>query len=426
MLSAALAFYYHLDHIVKMRRFTLISIIPFIFLNACVSTADLKTQTADNMAQPAPSMSILGIEVFGEPLNIEPVSHVFNLTQAQRESFLLQFNAVENQSLVANKRIYQYLEGLLSNFNYYEDTLIASDALALNRGNCLSLAILTKTLADIVDVKSQFQLVETEPVYQKEGNIILSSQHVRTILFEPLPKKTDQFIIFPGRIVIDYFPKTSSRVLRSVDTAEFEAMYYRNIASEKFIGNDNNAAYWYIKKALQLKPADPHAVNMMALLHERAGYPQYAEKLFLFGLASTKEQLTLLNNYHSLLLRQKRYQEASIISKKLSQYDDPNPFKWISVANSAYNEANYGKAITYYRKASKLAPYLHETFAGMARAQYQLGHLNNAQKSLSKALKNVHKPDIRAVYQAKYQMLSRLLNKHDSVVTFSDTETISN
>jgi len=113
----------------------------------------------------------------------------------------------------------------------------------------LSLAILTKSLSNLADVKISYQLVETEPVYQKEGNIIVSSQHIRTTIFKP-PFSDGKIVYFPSQTTIDYFPTYNSRVLRTVDEEEFFSMYYSNKATEAILKNDFNLAYWYVKNAL--------------------------------------------------------------------------------------------------------------------------------------------------------------------------------
>jgi len=169
----------------------------------------------------------------------------------------------------------------LDQFNYYSDTYTATDSLLENKGNCLSPAILTKALADLVDVEVGYQLVETAPVFKKEGNIILSSQHIRTMLFSPDTSDSNGWVLFRGRIIVDYFPTYSSHILREVDEDEFTSMYYTNKAAESMLRQDNNLTYWYLNKALKLKPTHSIAINMMALLHQKVGYPDYAERLFL-------------------------------------------------------------------------------------------------------------------------------------------------
>jgi len=103
-------------------------------------------------------------------------------------------------------------------------------------------------------------------------------------------------------------------------------------------------------------PNDANALNIMAIIHSQAGYDDYAEKLYLYGLkyAQTTEtnkkhqHLDLLNNYHSLLKRQDRLKEAEVIYSQIGMSKEINPFKWINLGNNAYNKRNFHIAIYYY------------------------------------------------------------------------------
>ncbi len=395
----------------------------FILLSitACSSVSNNKNakkpSTPASQVKPIPPLpTLLSSSYFGEQKSIIPIEQVFSLTQQQKQDFLKAFNSEQYSSKEPHKRIYQYLENHLTDFNYYSETLNAAESLTQNRGNCLSLAILTKTLADLTDVEIAYQLVETAPVFKKEGNIIVSSQHVRSVLFSPASEEPDAWLIIRGRIYIDYFPTFNSHVLRKVDGAEFKSMYYTNKAAESMIQKDNSQAYWYLNEALKLKQNHSHAINMMALLHENVGYPDYAEKMYQFGIAHSQENLDLLNNYHSLLKSQQRIIEAKEIARQIGRKNDLNPYKWISLGNTSYNSREYEKAIRYYRKANKLAPYLHEGFAGIARSKIQLGNPDYAKKAINKALDNTRNNNTRKLYQAKLDMLTELLTKNTPVL----------
>ncbi len=382
--------------------------------NIKISSTESETANPEKTIPPLPKL--LSSSFFGEPKSVIPIEQVYSLTAKQKQHFLEVFNSEQDSMKEPHKRVYQYLENHLTDFNYYSDTLNASESLIQNRGNCLSLAILTKTLADLAGVKIAYQLVETAPVFKKEGNIIVSSQHIRSVLYSPVPKNPDGWLIIRGRIYIDYFPTFRSHLLREVDEAEFKSMYYTNKAAESMIRKDDNLAFWYLDAALGLKSNHSHAINMMALLHENVGYPDIAEKLYLYGIEYSQENLDLLNNYHSLLKSQQRTSEAKKIAEQIGHKNNLNPYKWISLGNTAYNSREYNKAIRYYRKANKLAPYLHEGFAGIARSKIQLGNPSYAKKAINQALENTHDNNTRKLYQAKLDMLSELLTRNTPIL----------
>ena len=387
-----------------------ILVISFLLLSCKTTTSPVSENKAPVLTYP----DFLGEKVFGSPIKIIKPSDILQLNPAQQAHFFQFFHSTQQQEIAENMRIYNYLESHLHNYNYYHETLIASQSLIQNKGNCLSLAIVTKALADLVDVKISYKLVETEPVFQKEDNLVISSQHVRTQLYE---KQKDEGKLFPSSITVDYFPDTNARTLRAVDENEFFSMYYRNIAAQALIDNELNSAYWNIRAALDLKRNDSEALNMMALLHKRTGYISHAENIYQYAIKAGEDKLSALNNYHSLLLSLGKTGKAQEIESELEKYNDPNPFIWLSIGNSAYNNGNYRKAIRYYNKAKNLAPYMHDIYAAIARSEYQLGNLNKAKKTLTIAKEKSHQQKTKLIYLKKIEMLDRLLSNKKSVIT---------
>ena len=380
-----------------------------VFLTAC---ATQPARDSLNGLGALPDPPLLDNSYFGEEPSIVSVDEIFELTAEQKKNFSNYFNNFRYRRLLPNRRISRYLQDHLDQFNFYSDTLIARNALSQNLGNCLSLAIVTKALANVVNVEVGYELVSTPPIYQKEGDIILSSQHVRTLLFEPKPGEFEERQLFwRGFVRVDYFPSAGTRALRNVDEIEFYTMFYRNKAAEALTQNDHNLSFWYLKKGLELDKTDAHIINMLAVIHGRLGYPDYAEKLYLYGLKYGREKFELLHNYHILLVKQERTEEAEKIAIELGEYDDPDPYKWVSLGNVSYDGGDYTTAIHYYKKAIKMADYLHEPYEGIARAEFSRGKLNSARRAIEKAIKNAHKKETASIYQAKYDYITQLLAK---------------
>lgn len=383
------------------------------FLSACSSMPAAESDLANAAASSFPPPPLLPDGHFGEPLPILTIAQVFSLSDAQKQNFHYKINSSALRSSRPGKQIYKYIEKQLQDFTYLTDTLTATDTLGRNQGNCLSLAILTKALVDLTPVEISYELVETPIIYQSEGGMLLSSQHIRAILLDPRATKSYRRVSpYQGKLIIDYFPTRGTRRLRMVNENEFYAMYYRNIAAEAMVNKNTNLAFWNLKQALQFNPGDAHAINMMALLHSRLGYPQYAENLFLYGIEHGEDSLELLNNYHALLIRLQRIEDARAIAIRLQQYDDPNPFKWIQLADIAYASKDYPTALIYYKKAAKKADYLHQPYAGIARTQYKLGNTRAAHKAVKAAILNSSQSELSSAYQTKLELLSSILGKN--------------
>ncbi len=76
----------------------------------------------------------------------------------------------------------------------------------------------------------------------------------------------------------------------------------------------------------------------------------------------------------------------------------------------AYQDKDFELAIVYYRKAAKMANYLHEPYAGIARAKHRLGKNKAAQNSMLKALANSHKEETTKRYQSKYEFFQAMID----------------
>ncbi len=377
-------------------------------LSSCASFNVQQSDLVQQQTRPPPPFENL----FINPVVIDPVERIFQLTDFQKKQFFNSYNSVSNKNLPATRRIVKFLQEHLKTFNYHSDTLIASQTFAENRGNCLSLAILTKSLAAIGAVGVGYQLVDTPSIYLRDGDIILSSRHVRSILYNSANDFSEKtFVLNRSYVIIDYFPTERTRILRRITENEFFSMYYLNRAAEALVADDLELAYWLIRKSLDLKPDDGQAINTMAILHERMGRLSSAEKLFKYGLKYGQEKLELLTNYHLFLKNQSRFDEARLISAKLKKYDEENPFKYIDLADKYFIDEDYTTALIYYKKAAKVADYLDEAYAGIAKSQFMLGNKKVALRSLKKAIKRSQREKTTVLYQAKYNLLMKQLKK---------------
>lgn len=334
---------------------------------------------------------------------LKPASYesVFTLSESQKDAFKKELRRPDNRNRLDIEVIYRYLQTRLQHFNFHSKTLTAQQALEHNTGNCLTLALLTNALAQTTHVGVYYELAKTPPVFQRENGYLLSSQHIQTVIYE---KKAGGIFYSskPLKLKIDYFSTDGSRTLRRVSEEEFQAMYYSNVAAEALVAGHNKSAYWSLKEALKIDPDNSIALNMLAVLYRQIGYDNYAEKVFVHGLSLAKNQLELLSNYHRFLTEKNRLAEAEEVAIVIDDYDDPDPFKWIDIADQALLDGRYQQAVKYYKKAQRQADYLHEPAAGLAKAYFYMGDSDKAIKAIKKALENTHNRSMATLYQAKY------------------------
>jgi len=367
---------------------------------------------------PETPVEIPGLEfeadLFGEQPDIIAVEDIYRLSESQRKSFQSYFNDPGRQDIPAHQRVYEYLESITMNFGYQGETFTAEEALRRSSGNCLSLAILTSALAELAGVEVGYQLVDSLPVFESQGNVVFKGQHVRTMLYSPEKnleeeEKAHTLMLRRGGLLVDYFPRAGGRFVSNISEAEYQTMYYNNRASEAISKADYVTAFWLLRKALELTPEDAGAINSMAVVYRRAGNSDKSEEIYRYGINNLPNKLSLLRNYRVLLIEQERFTEVEEVNVTLAELDGISPFDWLHAGNDAYADGDFREAITFYQKAVEIAPYLHESYAGMAKAHYKLGNRVRAKRELLNAQKFSYRKSFQSLYQAK---LTALASEH--------------
>ena len=248
---------------------------------------------------------------------------------------------------------------------------------------------------------SGLELVVFAPHFCHKANVEAASAN-------PADLMEIMIIPFGGRahVIIDYFPTGRSRYIRRISESEFTAMYYRNLAGEAIVAGDFPRAYWLVKESMLHAPDHAEAINMLAVLYRRSGDEWAAEQIYLYGLNSARERLSLLKNYRTLLREQGRTAEAGEMTRRLARYNDADPFEWWFLAEDAYGEEKYSDALSYYKKSVEIAPYLHEGYFGMAKTYFQQGRVKSARSAMRQAIENADRPRFKTLYEAKLKALS--------------------
>ena len=341
--------------------------------------------------------------IFSGRPEMATLSEIHQLSPEQEHNFLSYFNDLANQFIDQHQRLADYLSS--NNFLYEYETYTASEALAYNRGNCMSLAVVTTALANLAKLEIDYELIDSSPIYRLSGSVANRGVHIRSLIYKP---QTDDPSSRSG-IKIDYFPAESGTFVGNVSDEEYVAMYYRNIAAQKLNEENYSDAYWYTLESMKYAPFNADAFNMMAITYKRVGELAKAEEIYVYGIEKSEDKLTLLKNYHLLLSSQGRTQEARAVNRRLATMDDPSPIHWFNVARNSYESSDYNSAIRYYSRALDIAPYLHEAYLGIAISYYQLGQFNRAERAFNMALTNVIDASTKALYQSKLNALRNVM-----------------
>ena len=353
------------------------------------------------------------------PLNLvnsnlfSPVTHlnesdIFHLTENQTQEFLNFYHLQKNKEFPSsNERIIlNFLDEKLTGFTFHGDTLNAQDAFAQQRGNCISLAVFTTALADLINSPIDYQLVINEPVYFKKGSLILSSSHLRSRVYntdKSAPKDTLFYI--PKSVIIDYFPTRGQVRAKKVKRPQLIAKYYANLAAEALIKNNLDLSFSYLFNAMQHDPYNSELINLQAVLHRRAGDTETASALYQYAVENDLANINLYQNYLQLAQSQNNQTLVQTLNTQLAHINDPNPYSWLELGQQAINNQDISYAKFYFGKAIKAAHYIPEPYVELAKIAYQNADFTKANQLLATAIERTYDDEKLAIYQAKYQAL---------------------
>jgi Tfp pilus assembly protein PilF len=373
-----------------------LSLLLVLFVSSC-----------SNMTKPQPGLQAKKIPInYGLFPNIENEQlnkdDVFFLTLEQQQEISILFDKKITQGYEPHKALSEILAKKLVNFTYYGETYDATTAMRLNKGNCMSLAVLTTAYAKYLGLEFSYRKVSTLPIFTQKDDVILSSSHVQTLIYDPtFVAEKDAFYFFNPAVVIDYFPSKSNRTGKMFSYETFLAMYYKNIAADALTEKDLNKSFLYANKAYQFDNENIEVINLLAVIHRRAGDLKTAEAIYKAGLNKGEDSIPLLSNYIMLLKSQQRTEEVNTLQNELNQLDDPDPYQWLGEAYTAQKMGQSRRAEFYFKKALKKAPYLNQAYMGLYKIYIKQNKLDKAQAMLVKALEWTYELDERKLYKYK-------------------------
>ena len=339
---------------------------------------------------------------FRDAADIPTEQDIFFLSADSSGEFRKDYDAEQQTSSPPYQRVADFVENFTVGFVYYGETYTAEESFTLQAGNCMSLAIMTTAFADSVGVETSFQLVDSIPVFSVTDSMSFKQRHVRVFIHDPKKPPSDGFFTLrPEGVIVDYFPSGREVFVGNISRNEFVSMYYLNIAADLISTKNYNQAFHFVLAALEKAPDNPDALNMLAIVHRRAGYSEKAEEIYQYAISQQPDNVVLLKNYRQLLLNQSRLTEATAIEGRLSGLDDPSPLNWLSLAEDAYLSGEYRQAIQYFDKAIRLAPYLHNPYFGKAKSYFKLGEPTLAEQSLQLARDHSKKDEQSLLYERK-------------------------
>ena len=339
--------------------------------------------------------------LFGQPHDVPEAQGIFALSGQQIEA-LDAFLSEHDDDSDLYWQLALFIDRYLSSFDYWGQTLTASQALQDQQGNCMSLAIVTAAFTRHLGLEHDFQLMRTPPTFEQHSDLILVSDHVRARIYPPVTEGKKGRSARPRqRAIIDYFPSRERMPSRQVSNEEFLAMYYRNVAAETLVEGKLERSFWFAEGAHGIDPHNASVLNLLAVIHRRAGDTETAESLFRHALGWHSDDVNLLHNLHALLDSQGRHDEADAVYARLARLPDHNPYPRLMLARELAEQGHLRRALEIYEAIVEQLPHMHEAYSGISIVRQKQGDLAGAQQAMEKALQLASAPRHERLYSAK-------------------------
>lgn len=376
-----------------------------ICLAGCAQQAPLATanqaQQTNAVVQPPIRAKAPQIppQIFATAAAVPDLAELSQLTAAQQQDFLSYFHDPLYAGQKPEYRLYSYMQNVLAVFQFNGNTTSASEVMRTGSANCVSLALLTKALADVAGIEVRFRATYREPVIDIRGDLLLQATHVRSYL----NADPDSSMISP--LYIDYFRGPISYQGDFLSDARFFATVFNNLAAEALLRGELDQAYALIQTSLQQDDQFVPAINLMAVLLRRQQQPELAQQWYQYGLAIAPQQLALLNNYQVLAMQLGDQPLVQQLEQQLALADSEDPFELYIQAVQAEQAGREALAISFYQRLQKRVPYLLQANQALVRHYLKNHQYQAARQLLEQALEYSYEPEKRSLLEHKLTML---------------------
>jgi tetratricopeptide (TPR) repeat protein len=249
------------------------------------------------------------------------------------------------------------------------------------RGDCLSLSVMTYAAARALGMAVRTQEVRAPALFDRRGQLDVVNQHVNVVFLRAFRDLRDAE---PRDVVVDFDPDFASRRPGTPLSEEaLLARYYNNVATEHLAQGRRSLAYAHYRAAIQADPGYAAPYGNLAVLYRDAGMPAQAEQLLHRAIALADSADVPLHTLHQLLVEQGRTAEAQRFARKLEAGRERDPYHWIGLGLRHLNDGEVRQAIGALEAAKELANGFDEIHRYLALAYARNGEAGKARDELA-------------------------------------------
>lgn len=297
-----------------------------------------------------------------------------------------------------------------SDFNLlYDNTAntVASDTFHNKAANCLSMSIMTYSLAKEADLDADFQQVDVPDYWTRRAGFSLLTGHINLRLTPE--KESGQYYLAPNGLVIDFYPFIAKKRFPQhiINKKRVMAMFYNNKGADALLENDHPRAYAYFRAAIDVDSEFESTWVNLGLLYRQNNHHLAAEHVYKQTLKLNPENLTIWENLVVLYANTNREDEAQEIREFVAYKRNTNPYYHYIKGEELFEQKKWTEAIVHFKKAIRIDDTKHLFYFGLARSYYQMGDIRSSERYIRRAKKLAQYLDEKERYQSKLNMLAK-------------------
>ncbi len=286
-------------------------------------------------------------------------------------------------------------------------TKTAKETFETGTGNCLSFSNLFVATARYVGFKAEYQEIPTPPNWTRNGEVLFFTLHIGAFVdiiehqeytIQLSNADGHQVILWTGSRRFMFTPsalgfadpEANPFAARPIPDHRAFAQYYNNVGSMYLAQGDNEEAFRYFVKALQVDPKLNFAWSNLGVIYSRNNQFKAAESAYRQGLSVSRGPddvtvMTIMGNMAKLYGRNGDKEKHDYYEKEVSAFRERNPYYHYAMAKTAYYDAMYEESIKQFKEAIRRKDDDHLFYYGLALSYYKLGDMKNMEKNMDKA-----------------------------------------
>lgn len=373
-------------------------------------------QSMQQVTVPVPEELLTDITFAGHSIQPESPEQIFALpdaTKLELSRIVTNTHSIEERTKAALKLIFSYAkDGLL-----YDNTSTktASETIASGKANCLSLSILTFSMAKELGISATFQDIQIPEYWTTAYRQTWLNGHINVRLKQQRASKDFSGFVVLGRdFVVDFDPYSLKEQFpeKYIETNTVVAMFYNNKAAVAFAKGNHAEAYAYYKAAAKADANFSVTWSNLGILYRVNGMLDLAELSYKHSLALEPDAANTLANLAVLYRQTGNLSEARSLEKRVLAKRNSNPYYFLMLGNEAYRNNDYHQAITNYESAVALDDRNHEAYFGLAISYYALHDSTQATRYMKKARRNAPSNEDQQRYEHKLTILNQIAKVH--------------